>query len=113
MSCAVTALLVTGAHSILVGYRDKYPVHYDDVLSRIAEIPQSRSPTFPSCPGGGEGWLSVGQLWMITSPPTSSATATGSPQDGHEPPMPTVRMKVAQSMQRCSPRARVPQVSHA
>ena len=26
-------------------------------LLRIAEIPQSRSPKFPSWPWGGEGWL--------------------------------------------------------
>ena len=82
-------------------------------LSRITEIPQSRSPKFPSCPGDGEGWLSVGQLVATTSSATSSATATGSSQHGHEPPIPTRRMKVVHSAQRCSPSDLAPQVSHS
>ncbi|MHB8498876.1 MAG: hypothetical protein ACYDES_13000 [Acidimicrobiales bacterium] len=46
-------------------------------MSRIAEIPQSRSPKFRGCPGGGERWMSVGQLRTITSPPTCASPGTG------------------------------------
>jgi hypothetical protein len=42
-----------------------------------------------------------------------SETATGSEQWGHSPPRPILRVKVPQSGQRCSPRARLPQLSHS
>ena len=67
----------------------------------------------PVVPGAVRASRSVGQPWTITSSPTSSVTATGSSQWGHEPPMPTLRMKVPQSAHRCSPRARAPHASHS
>jgi hypothetical protein len=44
---------------------------------------------------------------------TRSAMATGSPQWGQGRPGPTRRPNRPQSGQRCSPRARVPQVGHS
>jgi len=67
----------------------------------------------PVLPGAVRASRSVGQPRMITSSPRSSVTATGSSQWGHEPPMPTLRMKVPQSAHRCSPRARAPHASHS
>jgi len=72
----------------------------------ITEIPQVLRR-------GGEPVLSVGQVVVITSCSSSSLIAIGSEQLGQWPPMPTRRMKVTQSAQRCSPTARAPQVSHS
>ena len=49
----------------------------------------------------------------LTSSPSSSVTATGASQAGQQPPMPTRPMKGPQLSQRCSPRARAPQLSHS
>jgi RNA polymerase sigma factor (sigma-70 family) len=83
-------------------------------VSRIAEIPHCRSSIFPTwLTGAGRVWMSVGQFVAITSWESKSVIDTGSPQHGHSPPRPILRMKVQQSGQRCSPSARLPQSSHS
>jgi hypothetical protein len=44
---------------------------------------------------------------------SSSHTATGSEQEGHSPPRPTLVMNAPQSSQRCTPSALVSHVWHA
>ena len=84
-------------------------------LSRIAS---GNSPLpiidFPHLvDGAGRVGVSVGQFVAITSWESKSVIETGSPQHGHSPPRPILRMKVEQSGQRCSPSARWPQPSHS
>ena len=84
-------------------------------LLRIFEIPHCRSPKSRSWLSGIGGvlGLSLGVGQVVTSWASSSVTATASPQLGHSPPRPILRMKVEQSGHLCSPRARLPQPSHS
>jgi len=66
-----------------------------------------------SAPGVWRGAKVGGHANRASSDPTSSIKATGSSQAGQHPPTPTRRMKVRQSPQYCSPRARAPQTSHS
>jgi hypothetical protein len=64
--------------------------------------------------GGQQFSILTSQSATAMSPSaSSSASVTGSLQWGHEPPGPTRPMKVAHSVQYCSPTALVPQVSHS
>lgn len=101
----LTALTSIREDSWIPMLRDAVEDRGNSPLS-ITEIPQS----VPEI-----RWVrrSVGQLLTVTSPSTSSMMATGNSQCGHSPPIPSLRMNVEHSGQRCSPSDRSPQPSHS
>lgn len=82
-------------------------------VSRITENARPRSSKMYRPLSAVGGCLDGSQRLTITSSPRSSATATGSSHDGHEPPRPTLRVKVRQASQYCSPTVLTPQLSHS